>query len=681
MKKQVTADRLIECGLAEGESGKLASAINDLLKNYPAEECWGHVTRSLLKPDHPFPVHLYLHEVTFSDWHPNEQGPVPAWFPGQEDVTGANVFKLMGELGFTSYDAFYAWSAREREAFWAEVTRRLGIRFKREYTDVVDLSRGLEKPRWFVNGKLNIADSCFSADGDSTAIIYQQEDGPLSRMTYGELHRLSNRVANGLMEAGFRPGDRIAIDMTMTAESVAIYLGIVKAGCVAVSIADSFAPGEIKVRIDISEAKGIFTQDVIYRGSKKLPMYSKVVSANAPKAIVLPWADGDVAVDLRKGDDSWAAFLSDKDAFESVPCDPHGHMNILFSSGTTGEPKAIPWKHVTPIKSASDGHLHHDIHPGDVVAWPTNMGWMMGPWLTYASLINRGTMALYYGPPTGKAFGAFVQDAKVSMLGVFPSLVRVWRHSDCMKGLDWTCIKTFSSTGECSNAEDYFFLMSLAGYRPVIEYCGGTELGGGYIAGTVLQPSSPATFTTPALGLSFEILDDEGKPGNEGELFIVPPSIGLSTELLNRDHHEVYYEGLPRGPKGELLRRHGDDMEKLPRGYYRATGRADDTMNLGGIKVGSTEIERVLDALDEVVETAAIAVSPAGGGPSNLVIYAVLVPGVEVDKTALTAAMKKSIKEQLNPLFKIHDVVTVSALPRTASNKVMRRELRAEYSP
>jgi acetyl-CoA synthetase len=679
MKKQVSVDKLIESGLGEADARALSPVVNDLLKTYPAKACWKEMTQKLLKPDHPFPLHRYLHEATFSDWNPDENGPVPAWFPDEEVISKTNIFSLMGELNLSSYTALYEWSVENRATYWETVIRRLGILFKRPYTEVVDLSGGVKKPNWLVDAKLNIADSCFRADPRAAAIVYQREAEPLSRMTYGELNSLSNRVANGLTEAGFRSGDRIAIAMTMTAESVAIYLGIVKAGCVAVSIADSFAPAEIETRLNISEAKGIFTQDFILRGGKKLPMYSKIVDAKAPKAIVLPWDEGPVSSELRRGDLTWEAFLSHEAQFESVGCDPDAPMNILFSSGTTGEPKAIPWKHVTPIKSVADGHLHHDIQPEDVIAWPTNMGWMMGPWLTYASLINCGTMALYYGPPTGRAFGKFVQDAKVNMLGVFPSLVRAWRHSDCMRGMDWRHVKIFSSTGECSNGEDYFFLMSLAGYRPVIEYCGGTELGGGYIAGTLLQPASPAVFTTPALGLSFEILNDAGEPAKEGELFIVPPSIGLSTELLNRNHDEVFFEGVPKGPQGKTLRRHGDDMEALPGGYYRALGRADDTMNIGGIKVGSTEIERVLDSLARVSETAAIGISPPGGGPSRLVIYAVLVPGEDLNTVGLKEEMQKRIKEDLNPLFKIHDVVLVSALPRTASNKVMRRELRSQY--
>ncbi len=280
-------------------------------------------------------------------------------------------------------------------------------------------------------------------------------------------------------------------------------------------------------------------------------------------------------------------------------------INLLFSSGTTGEPKAIPWTQITPIKCAADAHFHQNVQPGDVLVWPTNIGWMMGPWLIFASLLNRASMGLYYGTPAGGEFGTFVQNAGTTMLGVVPSLVRTWHGSGCMAGLDWSAVKVLSSTGECSNADDMRWLMSQAGGRPVIEYCGGTEIGGGYITGTVTRPCVPGTFNTPALGLDFLILDEQGHPAENGELFIVPPSIGLSVTLLNQDHHQVYFADTPRGPRGELLRRHGDRIEELPRGFWRGHGRADDTMNLGGIKVGSAEIERALQSVPHVTETAA----------------------------------------------------------------------------
>jgi acetyl-CoA synthetase len=565
--------------------------------------------------------------------------------------------------------------------------QRLGIQFKRDFTEIADLSRGAEFPQWLVDAELNIADSCFNAPDDALALVFQPEGGALLTITYRELNSLTNRVANALTDAGFNPGDRIAIDMPMTAESVAIYLGIIKAGCVVVSIADSFAPHEIEIRLRLANAKAVFTQDYIPRAGKTLPLYAKVVAANAPKAVVLPSSVSisalnklaDCSTQLRDGDLTWEQFLSDRDEFGSVFRHPHDYTNVLFSSGTTGEPKAIPWTQTTPIKCAADGHLHHNIQSGDVVAWPTNIGWMMGPWLIYASLINQASVALYYGAPTDRGFGQFVQDARVNMLGVVPSLVRIWRSTECMKGLDWSAIKAFSSTGECSNPEDMLFLMSLAGYRPIIEYCGGTEIGGGYITGTVVQPAAPATFTTPALGLDFAILDQNGQSTDNGEVFLIPPSIGLSTELLNKDHHQVYFEGTPELPHGVPLRRHGDQVERLSGGYYRIHGRVDDTMNLGGIKVSSAEIEQTLNSVVGIRETAAIAVSPPERGPSRLVIYAVLLPGTCVTEKDLKPSLQTAIRRNLNPLFKIHNVIIVDELPRTASNKVMRRVLRDRH--
>ena len=527
--------------------------------------------------------------------------------------------------------------------------------------------------------KLNIVESCFSANADAPAIITQGEnDDNLVTLTYHELECLTNRVANGLVNIGLKQGDAVAVAMPMSAESVAIYLGIVKTGCVVVGIADSFAPDEIATRLRIGKAKAIFTQDYINRAGKRLPLYEKVIVANAPKAIILSCNGGTTgASPQREGDMTWHDFLSDSDTFTAAPCDPDAHTNVLFSSGTTGEPKAIPWTHTTPIKCAADAYLHHDIHSGDVLAWYTNLGWMMGPWLIYASLINKATIALYDGVPTERAFGVFVQNAKVSMLGVVPTLVRAWKNTDCMHGLDWQAIRAFSSTGECSNPEEMLYLMSLAGYKPVIEYCGGTEIGGGYVTGTRVQPAAPSTFTTPALGLDFLLFDDDGEPSRNGEVFIVPPSLGLSTTLLNTDHHEAYFAGTP----GPNLRRHGDALERLSNGYYRIHGRVDDTMNLSGIKVSSAEIEEVLNGVDGIQETAAVAVSPKDGGASRLIIYVVLAaPESDVPiKQELQAKLQTALSQHLNPLFRIHDVVIMDALPRTASNKVMRRLLRQQF--
>ena len=677
----LTVEQITACGLKKSEALKIEETVNRLLSTQSSIACWHELSRYILTPQHPFALHQLLYETVYADFDRATYGPPPAWFPTDEDISEANITRLMMELGIKTYPKFHAWSVDNRDTFWQMVIDTLGIKTIDTNTEAQKDATGTAT----YLAKLNIVDSCFSAPNDALAIIAQCEnDENLVTFTYGELECLTNRVANGLVDLGLKPGDAVAVDMPMNAESVAIYLGIVKAGCVVIGIADSFAPDEIATRLRIGKAKAIFTQDYVNRADKRLPLYEKVIAANAPKAVVSSCEDSDTVAQIqREGDITWNNFLSDTETFTAIPCDPDAHTNILFSSGTTGEPKAIPWTHTTPIKCAADAYLHHDIHPGNVLAWYTNLGWMMGPWLIYASLINKATIALYDGVPTGHEFGVFVQNAKVTMLGVVPTLVRAWKNTDCIQGLDWHAIRAFSSTGECSNPDEMLYLMSLAGYRPVIEYCGGTEIGGAYVTGTRVQPAAPSMFTTPALGLNFSLFDENGEPTRNGEVFISPPSLGLSTTLLNADHNEVYFAGAP----GPNLRRHGDAIEELGNSFdteswlegvkYRVLGRVDDTMNLSGIKVSSVEIEEILNAVSEIQETAAVAVSSKDGGPSQLVIYTVLTASEsEPTKQEIHDALQAELSQHLNPLFRIRDVVIVDALPRTASNKVMRRLLR-----
>jgi len=596
--------------------------------------------------------------------------------PSSEQQRNTVAYDFWNTLGLNSLEELHIWSCKNRMVFWEEVTNRLKIQFSKRYEQIAEFNN-IEFPNWYKGGRMNIVDSCFeNNDKNKVAITFKAEGRDAGCWSFGELEKHSSKVANGLIELGISKGDKVAVDMVMTADSVAIYLGIIMAGCAVVSIPDSLAPTEIKKRLKISNAKLIFTQDILMRSGKQLPMYVKILEANPERVIVIPTQDTS-KITLRKQDLLWNDFLSDDHKFNTVQCDPMEHINILFSSGTTGVPKAIPWNHSTPVKCAADGLFHHDIHKGDMVSWPTNLGWMMGPWLIFASFLNNASIALFYGSPTGREFGSFVQDTKVNMLGVVPSIVKQWRATNCLKGLDWSSINNYSSTGESSNQEDMFWLMGIAGYKPIIEYCGGTEIGGGYICGSMVQPSAPAHFTTPAMGIDIKILNESGESVNQGEVFIIGPSMGLSVELLNQNHHDLYFVNTPID-NGIPLRKHGDEIEKVSSGFYKAHGRVDDTMNLGGIKISSIEIERILNKIAGVLETAAIAVNLSKDGPAELIVYVVLEGKGNTDTKLIKDEFQRKIKMELNPLFKIKDVFMIDKLPRTASNKVMRRVLRKQ---
>lgn len=672
---KISVEKLIECGLTRSDAELWSARLQKLSIVDDELARWKKITTQLLTPEIPFAVHELLYEQNYENYR-EHQLPAPAWIPDAESIEETHLQQWAKQFNATSYEQLHAWSVDHREEFTSKLTEALGIRFTSQPDQCCDTSAGVGNVRWYRDATMNIVESCFQADDDAIAIVAGDVENCLEQITYGQLKSATAKVANGLLELGLKPSDRVAVSMPMTVDAIAIFLGVIAAGCSVVTIADSFSADEIAVRLEITQPKCMFIQDEIVRNGKSHPLYEKIASCEKMQAILLR-ATQSREIPLRSGDVEWKCFLSDDTTLAYEPRCPEDETTILFSSGTTGQPKAIPWDHTTPVKAAGDAYLHHDVHPGDVVCWPTNLGWMMGPWLVYAAMINKATIAISQAIPTGRRFCEFVEQTDVTMLGLVPSIVSAWRQNDCADNLDWTSIRLFSSTGECSNASDMLWLMSRANYRPVIEYCGGTETGGGYITGTLTKPSVPGLFSAKAMGFAWMLLDESGEEASLGEVFFEPPVLGLSTRLLNRDHHEVYFAEIPPGPAGQILRRHGDQIEQLPGGYFRAHGRIDDAMNLGGIKVSAVQIEELLAEHESVKEVAAVSASPPQGGPSLLIIFVVLQE--DVDLPTIQKKMQQMIKTRLNPLFKIDSVKAIDHLPRTASNKVMRRKLRDIY--
>ncbi|GMN67874.1 hypothetical protein TIFTF001_036960 [Ficus carica] len=608
--------------------------------------------------------------------------------------------ELLGPLykdPITSYNLFHKFFVKHPEVYWSIILKELSISFQEAPKCILDRTdKSKRSGSWLPGSVLNIAECSLlstthpSKKDDHPAIVWRDggsDDSDVNIMTLKELREQVMLVANAL-DLMFSKGDAIAIDMPMTVNAVIIYLAIILSGLVVVSIADSFAAKEIATRLRVSKAKAIFTQDFILRGGQKFPLYSRVVKAAPGRIIVLPATGRNVGIQLREQDMTWEYFLSSvnnhsRSKYYSPFYQPvDSVINTLFSSGTSGEPKAIPWTQLSPIRAAADGWSFLNVQVGDVFCWPTNLGWVMGPIVLFSCFLCGATLALYHGSPLGRGFGKFVQDAGVTILGTVPTLVKTWKSTECMKGLDWTKIKLFASTGEASNVDDDLWLSSQAYYRPVFECCGGTELASSYIQGNLLQPQAFGAFTTAALTTGLVIFDENGNPYPDeqpcsGEVGLFPLYLGATDRLLNADHEKVYFKGMPMY-EGMCLRRHGDILTRTVRGFLFVQGRADDTMNLGGIKTSSIEIERVCDGADDsILETAAVSVAPINGGPEQLVLYVVLKSGYNsAEAEHLKMKFSKAIQRNLNPLFKVSFVKIVSEFPRTASNKLLRRVLR-----
>lgn len=618
-------------------------------------ETWKSLVKTLL-PSTTFEEHLAQY---------NELGDplLPIWYPDPPTESNlSNIQKSMRKRSFKSYTEFYDWSNRYRDAFWKFAISELKIKFKHLVVRPIRIGN-----EWLTRSTFNIVESCFQHPSESVAIIYDDQ-----RMTYGELECHVNRFANGLLKR-YPSGTRVGICMPMNVESVISYLGIVKAGCTVVSIADSFPKEQIEKRLRIANAKVCVVQDSYERNGKTVHILPRFDDIDID-LIVLSSDPSNSSTSLSRTatsrSQSRTVFSYDQFLDSQTLC-PYQYganeINILFSSGTTGDPKAIPWTHATPIKCASDAYFHHDVKVNDVFVWPTNLGWMMGPFLIFATLINGATMGLSKHSPTTLAFLRFLDVA--THVGVVPSLVKAWRtHSPTIE-LSQN-IRCFSSTGETSNIEDMHWLSSrVQGYRPVIEYCGGTEIGGGYITSTMELPNVPGHFNTPALGNGIA-----SSGGDVADIMLTTPSIGLSTHLLNRDHHETYYAGMPEGH-----RKHGDHIQRIETEtgiLYRSCGRTDDTMNLGGIKTSALEIENAC-RIASVSDACAVTINPQG--VEQLIVCVITRDNVDAyDLCKLEHDLKHAIKTKLNPLFKIHKVCRIQSVPRTASNKVLRRKLREQ---
>ncbi len=575
-----------------------------------------------------------------------EHLPLRTWWPG-----GGSVLEDFARThGCADADALHAWSCRERGEFWRAALAWTGL----EVAGRVLATDAAGRARWLPDDRVDLVGLALGGDRERRAIVFGREgSAELETWSVGRLDDLARRIAAGLARQGLAAGDAVALCMPLTPECVAACLAIVGSGLACVSVAESLSESEIAKRVALAGAKLVITVDDTIRGGKRIPIAERV-AVDAPV--------------VRVGDETWRSWTSGGGATIGGEREPKRASHVLFSSGTTGDPKAIPWTQLTPFKCAVDAHLHLDVRRGDLVCWPTSMGWMMGPWLVYAALLNGAALALFEGAPTSTDFIEFTERAGVTVQGVVPSLVAAWLDREPRFA---PRLRLFASTGEASNPRDYLWLASRTGYRaPVVEYCGGTEIGGAYLTGSLALPASPGAFAMPALGLDFVVLDDDGAEvpvGGFGEVFLEPPAIGLSQSLLHGDHDACYEAGCPRVADRGPLRRHGDLVRRLAGGMFRAEGRADDTMNLGGIKVSSAEIEAVLGTHERIVECAAVA--RRRHGRDELVVFV-------VGDAPEPRELDRLLRERLSPLFRVAEVRPIAALPRTPSNKVVRRALR-----
>jgi acetyl-CoA synthetase len=616
------------------------------------------------------------------------------WQPTPTHIARSHLRTFMDRHQIADFDALHQRSTEDVAWFTEAVLDYLDIQFQRPYTQVVDLSQGIQRPVWCVDGQLNIAHNCvdkWAADpamANRPALIWEGEEEMVRSLTYGELAAEVNRCANGLRELGLGKGDGIGLYLSMTPEICVALLAIAKIGGVILPLFSGYGVGAIETRLNDAQAKAIITADGFFRRGRVVGLKETADTAatqipSLEHMIVVRRVGNPVA--MQNGRDHWWHELIERQSETAVfePTSAEDLLMIIYTSGTTGRPKGTVHTHCGfPVKAAQDMAFGTDVHKGDIIYWMSDMGWMMGPWLVFGATLLGATFFIYDGAPDFPGpdrLWELVARHKINALGVSPTLIRALiPHGDeLVKQYDLSSINCFASTGEPWNPDPWRWLFEVVGEgkRPIINYSGGTEIGGGIVMGNPILPLKPAAFSGPCPGIAADVVDENGQSvrNRVGELVIRQPWIGMTRGFWQDEQRylNTYWSHF------EDVWVHGDWAAIDEDGMWYILGRSDDTIKVAGKRLGPAEIESVLVSHAAVSEAAAIGVPDELKG-SVVVCFCVLAPGHE-PSDQLARELRQTVANEMGKPLQPKEIRFVSAIPQTRNAKVMRRIIRSAY--
>ena len=598
------------------------------------------------------------------------------WNPTPDYIQTTNVWRFMERLGFSDREAFLAFSRNEPERFWDEILREMNVEWFEPYTQTLDASRGPEWARWFVGGRTNIAHNCldrWAYNRSRIACIWEGESGETRIVTFRDLLEEANQVANALTAAGIESGDRVALCMPMVPEILSILYGAWKLGVTVVPIFAGFGTGAIETRLADSGARILFTADHLVRRGKTLPLLAKMPNITE-RTIVLRYQGGDTL-----GATTWEDFLYDHsiDA-PTAALDSEHHALILYTSGTTGKPKGAVHTHGGVLaQTGKEIYLGFDHRHGDRFFWLSDIGWMMGPWTIAGNHLLGGTIFMYDGAPdypTPMRLWETIERHQITTFGVSPTAIRAVLKSASKPLPPMNSLRLLGSTGEPWDEPSWRWFFEEVGRRrcPIINISGGTEIIGCFLFPLPIQPLEPCSLGGPAPGMATEVVDEHGNPirGRTGYLVCTAPAPSMTRGIWNDPDRyiDTYWSRFP----GWWY--HGDWASVDAEGQWFLHGRADESMNVAGRKVGPAEVEEAMMRHAGVAEAAVIGVPDDIKGEA-IVGYAVPKPGVTLDP----AAVCNTVAEVLGPMFRPREVIVVAELPKTQSGKIVRRLMRQKY--
>ena len=605
------------------------------------------------------------------------------WEPSAERMAGSNISRYMAWLAaerglpFDGYDDMWKWSVDDLEGFWASIWDYFDVVSGSAYERVLGDSE-MPGARWFPGATLNYAEHSLRRMDGHAALVAGSESGQVSTVSYRELRERVGAVAAGLRRLGVGRGDRVVALMPNVPETVVAFLAVSSLGAIWSACSPEFGVTSIVDRFRQIEPKVLLAVDGYRYGGRAFPRLDAVVEIQAQlqgleRTVLFPYLSDAPEMDGLESTMLWGELESDPDevTFERVPFDHP--LWVLYSSGTTGLPKPIVQGHggilLEHLKVLS---LHIEIGEGDRFFWFTTTGWMMWNFLV-GGLLHGATAVLYDGDPSYPDMNAlwrFAEEAGVTYFGTAAPFIYACMKAGVEPGRDFDTskIKSVGSTGSPLSPEGFEWVYDKVGGDLLLgSFSGGTDLCTGFVGSCDLLPVYAGEIQCLCLGAKVEAFDEDGQSvvDEVGEMVITQPMPSMPIYFWNdvgrRRYHESYFDLYPG------VWRHGDWVRVTERGTCVIYGRSDSTLNRGGVRMGTSEFYRVVEGMDEVLDSLVVDTGGIEGG-GRLLLFVVLRGGAELDDGLRTAIVRR-LRAQLSPRHAPDEIYSIESVPKTLNNK------------
>lgn len=610
-----------------------------------------------------------------------------AWRPSQQQRDDLHIAAFLRRHQLASYEELEKRSIAEPDWFWHEAVAYLGIPFQKPYSVVADRTAGPQWTTWFSDGSINLSEACVdrwaAEQPNAPALITENEAGDVSVLTFAELLDSVGRHSSALVSLGVTKGDRVAVYLPMNTAAVVTMLAVARAGAVFVPVFSGFGSDAIASRLDASQPKVFVVGDGVLRRGGVVPMAATaetavLASTANPTVLMMHTTPGDRPQTERQWYEDLVAVA---EPMAAVPTNAEDPALLTYTSGTTGKPKGIVHVHGgMTVKLIQEGAFQLDIHPGDRHMWLTDMGWVMGQWTVIAGLGNGATVVTFDGAPDRPDAGRIwklVEDHQITSLGISPTYVRSIQPqgTQFVDQYDLSSLRAFASTGEPWNPDPWWWLFSSVGNDqiPIVNISGGTEIAACLLSANLYEGIKPVSVGGPSLAIDLDVFDPDGVhlDSGVGELVVKASWPGMTRGFWqdNERFLETYWS------RWENIWVHGDWASVDEDGFWYLHGRSDETLNVGGKRLGPAEVESVVVADPDVMMAAAVGVPDPVKG-EGVAVFVVLSANHR-DTNEISKHLSDAIALALGKPFRPKAIVFVDDLPRTRSAKIMRRVVKA----